>query len=64
MPATGLKSYAGCAHAQESELTAEELEIIDNMELLDNLDLLEEDLEFFEGYADIDKTEVTGETDE
>lgn len=50
------KVYGG-----ETEISEEDAEIIENLDFLENIDLFEEELEFFEDYADIDQSESIGE---
>ena len=60
--------YGGVGLAQiskeDSEISDEDLDIIENLEFLEGLDMFEEELEFFEDYSDIDQSEITGENDE
>lgn len=49
---------------EDSEISDEDLDIIENLEFLEGLDMFEEELEFFEDYSDIDQSEITGEDDE
>jgi len=44
-------AYAG--HAQEEEISDEDLEIIQIFEILENLDLFEEDIELLEAMTEI-----------
>ena len=59
----GGASYAQISK-EDTELSDEDLDIIENLEFLEGLDMFEEELEFFEDYSDIDQSEITGENDE
>jgi len=49
---------------EDTEISDEDMDIIENLDFLENLDLFEEELEFLEDYSDIDQSEITGEDDE